>query len=267
MLHPLVQETRITRYRGDVPEPTTDVLAVEEPLEISITFGPAHQRTTQNLSVTMRTPGHDPELCAGFLRTEGIISQSEHLVNVVQTGEHAVLAHLSPTLDFDPARLQRHFYTNSSCGVCGKTTVEAVKMATRTLFFPEKKRIEPEIIRSLPNKMRAAQAQFQQTGGIHASGLFDGTGNLLLLREDVGRHNALDKLIGCFLLKNAPILPDSILLLSGRASFELIQKAAIAGIGTVCAIGAPSSLAVETARAVGIRLIGFLKEDRFNCYD
>jgi FdhD protein len=173
---------------------------------------------------------------------------------------------LKDNVSLDFQRLERHFYTTSSCGICGKTSIDAVK--TTVVCVPNRPLFDlnPDIIQTLPARLREAQQVFEATGGLHASALFDPQGHLLALREDVGRHNALDKLIGHYFRQSALPLDQHILLLSGRASFELIQKAAMAGIQVVCAVGAPSSLAVETARSFGIRLVGFLKEGRFNVY-
>ncbi len=223
----------------------------------------------------MRTPGADEDLVRGFLFTEGIVRhpaelQAVRVIDAVAGSQEAgniVLAQLDPAASFDIQRLDRHFYTTSSCGVCGKTSIDAVKMAGAcTLVKPPSRALDVDIIYTLSDTLRQAQDTFALTGGLHAAALFDFSGRLLAVREDVGRHNALDKLIGHCTFNNVTPLNDSILLLSGRASFELLQKAAIAGIAVVCAVGAPSSLAVATADAFGITLIGFLREKRFNLY-
>lgn len=247
--------------------PKEDFLAIEEPLEIRLEYGPEQPRSTRPLSVTMRTPGEDEDLVRGFLLTEGIVQSPADILSVSTLSENVVLARLSPAAQFDMQRLDRHFYTTSSCGVCGKTSIDAVMAGGHCKSrAPRKINIDKEVIYSLPETLRRQQSAFDQTGGIHASALFDINGNLLALREDVGRHNALDKLIGHISSENATLFEESVLLLSGRASFELLQKAAVAGIPLVCAVGAPSSLAVETARAFGITLIGFLRGERFNMY-
>ena len=258
----------IGKYKGDTQWEASDLLAVEEPLEIRLEYGPSAQRVTKNLSVTMRTPGADEDLATGFLFTEGIVRQSSDLVGVRTLGENIVLVSLQPDFDFEMGKLERHFYTSSSCGVCGKTSLDAVKVAVKGSFSNNKNdwEITPDIIYALPDSLRKAQSTFDATGGLHASAIFDRAGNLLALREDVGRHNALDKLIGHYVQQDLIPLDDHILLLSGRASFELLQKAAMAGIQFVCAVGAPSSLAVETAECFGITLVGFLREGRFNVY-
>lgn len=270
MNNPAVREIKIRRFSGGEPGEVTDLLAVEEPLEIRLEYGPAGQRSHKNLSVTMRTPGVDEDLACGFLFTEGLVHKAGDILAVRCFANTATVV-LSPDLSVDLQKLERHFYTTSSCGVCGKTSIEAVQTvapARPAASDPDAThpRIVPEVIASLPATLRRAQDTFDATGGLHAAAIFDPEGRLLALREDVGRHNALDKLIGHFLRADALPLDRHILLLSGRASFELLQKAAMAGIRTVCAVGAPSSLAVETAETFGIALIGFLREGRFNQY-
>jgi FdhD protein len=277
MKNQAVKEVDIRKFQDGSEREMSDLLAVEEPLEIRLEYGPAGNRVTRNLSVTMRTPGADEDLTAGFLFTEGIVRRAEDVVSIKpgpqlsESSGNVITASLHPDLNFDLQKLERHFYTTSSCGVCGKTSIEAVKTAlcetwdvcqTSHVF----KVISPEIIFALPEKLRQAQATFDATGGLHAAAFFSQKGELISLREDVGRHNALDKLIGSHFLQGKIPVDDVILLLSGRASFELLQKAAMAGIRVVCAVGAPSSLAVETAESFGIALIGFLREGRFNLY-
>jgi FdhD protein len=264
----------IWKIKANSRKEQSDFLAVEEPLEIRIAYGHAPSRKQETLAVTMRTPGHDPDLALGFLFTEGIISASADVVAIRYTGEqweedmqyNSLLIELAPNALFDPKQLSRHFYTASSCGVCGKGAIELVK--THTCYFPinGRPRIGAEDLGLLPERLREAQAMFSATGGIHAAGLFDARGGLLALREDVGRHNALDKLIGWALREGHIPLRDGALMVSGRASFELVQKALMAGIPILAAVGAPSSLAVELAEANGMTLIGFLKESSFNVY-
>ncbi|MCC7465872.1 MAG: formate dehydrogenase accessory sulfurtransferase FdhD [Saprospiraceae bacterium] len=258
----------IRRYKGGSFEDTSDLLAVEEPLEIRLEYGPLKQRKSKNISITMRTPGADEDLAVGFLFTEGIVRRATDVFSVKGWDENLVMVSLQPDFHFDLQKLERHFYTSSSCGVCGKGSLEAVKttVSQECLLAGMPWSIQPEVIYSLPEKLRREQETFDVTGGLHACALFDREGNLLVLREDVGRHNALDKLIGHYLRKDQIPLNDHILMLSGRASFELLQKAAMAGIRCVCAVGAPSSLAVETAAEFGITLVGFLREGRFNVY-
>ena len=262
------------KVAGQGPEavastPMDDLLAVEEPLEIRIVYGPKEQRVPKNISVTMCTPGQEDELAAGFLFTEGIIHDSASIENI-QTGSEAgnriVTITLKEGLSFDPQKMERHFYTSSSCGVCGKSSIAAVRQNIKVRPSVEPVSVPATLLNLLPDHLRSHQAVFEQTGGLHASTLFNWKGDVLLTREDVGRHNALDKLIGSCLLKDQLPLDQHILLLSGRASFELIQKAAMAGIRMVAAVGAPSSLAVEAAGACGITLLGFLRDGRFNRY-
>lgn len=270
-----VASVEIERLKNGVQQKDTDLLAVEEPMEIRLDFGNKSERRSQPISVTMRTPGYDFELALGFLFTEGII-QSQHDVHMIryctdmQTIENKnniVRVYLNENVIVDTERLKRNFYTSSSCGVCGKESIESVRTQCKPVAVTNIT-AAPEIILCLPATLRKKQNVFEYTGGLHASALFDQKGNLLLLREDVGRHNALDKLIGASIFgKQTNIdLSNSILLLSGRASFELLQKAAMAGIPIVCAVGAPSSLAVQIAKTFGITLIGFLREERFNIY-
>ena len=266
---------RIEKVSGSGPPvPASDQLAAEEPLEIRVGYEVDGQRQHRTLSVTMRTPGHDEELAAGFLLTEGIIHTKADLLGIipcpdVQKAEEAgnvVRAELAAHVPFDFEGLERHFYTSSSCGVCGKTSIDAVRTASCPVLPADGPRLACEVVHQLPERLRAAQAGFEQTGGQHAAALFTPAGELLLLREDVGRHNALDKLIGAALLAGWLPLHQHILLVSGRASFELVQKAAAAGIGILAAVGAPSSLAVQAAESFGMTVLGFVRNERFNSY-
>ena len=251
-----------------------DVLSIEEPLEIRLKYIQDNEVYNQTISVTMRTPGNDVELALGFLFTEGIISSYEAIQEVNHLEKNCALQKknsIQVVLNdgFTPHLLQseRNFYTTSSCGVCGKSSIESIK--TVSPFENSNKPkfdISASVLYQLPQKLRAAQSDFANTGGIHASGLFSLDGELFLLQEDVGRHNALDKLIGHAFATDMLPLNQHILLLSGRISFELVQKAAMAGISIVVAIGAPSSLAVELAQEFDMTLIGFLNENRFNIY-
>jgi len=249
-----------------------DAVSVEEPLEIRVEFGTKDNRSIQSLSITMRTPGNDGELATGFLFTEGIIHKKEDVLSAIHVqalpgmSSNYILVSLNPDLQFDPSQLQRNFYTSSSCGVCGKSSLDSLKTQIPVKSGKILPALSPELIISLPQILREQQETFETTGGLHASGLFETSGKMLYLREDVGRHNALDKLIGRALIDGKTPLDEHILLLSGRASFELMQKAGMANIPVVCAVGAPSSLAVDCAREFGITLIGFLRENRFNIY-
>jgi FdhD protein len=235
-----------------LPEgPAEDVVAVEEPLEIRIGGAP--------VAVTMRTPGHDEELALGFALSEGLRPEGARLPDD--------LAANTVELDapgFDPTRLARSFYTSSSCGVCGKGALEAV--AVEAPLVESKLRLSASLVGALPDRLRAAQAAFEETGGLHATGLFDEAGELLCLREDVGRHNAMDKVVGWAFTRGLLPLARSVLCVSGRLSFELVQKAAVAGCPVLVAVGAPSSLAVELAADRGVTLCGFVRESRLNVY-
>ena len=243
---------------AQIPDP----VAVEEPLEIKIAHGQS-SATLSTISITMRTPVADHALAIGFLFTEGIIKNKLDVTGFDQQG-NVITLFLKEELIIDLPSVTRNFYTTSSCGVCGKASIEAIQVESqvnKNSFV-----VSHSVIHSLPVKLIPAQENFRFTGGLHASALFDVEGNLLLLQEDVGRHNALDKAIGSVLLSGQYAFEKMILLVSGRASFELVQKAAVAGIPIVAAIGAPSSLAVELAEEKGISLLGFLKSDRFNIY-
>jgi FdhD protein len=260
--------TNISSSNGNgtlVQSNSNDLLAIETPLEISVIYGDKGNRRKKNISVTMCTPGNDEDLAAGFLLTEGLITAGTDIVRIsTMPRQQSITVELRPGIGFDPGKLERNFYTSSSCGVCGKASIDAVRNIIPLERPSETKQTKPDVILQLPLTLQKEQEIFGQTGGLHASALFDLSGNLVLMREDVGRHNALDKLIGSAMMMLP--LDRHILLLSGRASFELIQKAAMAGIKIVCAIGAPSSMAVEMAMDCGITLIGFLREGRFNIY-
>lgn len=248
-----------------------DVLAVEEPLEIRLGFYENDKFTHKAISITMRTPDHDFELAAGFLFTEGILRFSDQISGIKHCGkigkegfENTVRVDLQKNVKIDFKRLERHFYTSSSCGVCGKSSIEALQTGVKKIESSLK--IKADLIHQLPKILSKSQTVFNETGGIHASALFDENGNLEIVREDVGRHNALDKVIGAMFLQNETPLSDRILLVSGRASFELVQKALMAGIPILAAVGSPSSLAVELANEFGMTLIGFVRDNRFNVY-
>jgi FdhD protein len=228
-----------------------DAVAVEEPLEIRVDGTP--------VAVTMRTPGHDEELALGFLVSEGIAPTRAAVPADLAANTIEVEAN-----GFDPARLERHFYTSSSCGVCGKGALEAV--AVEAPLVEADLHVGTAIVSELPERLRAEQRAFAETGGLHATGLFDATGELLCLREDVGRHNAMDKVVGWAFADGRLPLADNVLCVSGRLSFELVQKAAVAGCPILVAVGAPSSLAVELANDRGVTLCGFVRDGRVNVY-
>ncbi len=258
--------TPLLAVRGPVAARRDDPVAVEEPLEIRA-GGPTQEPV--RVAVTMRTPGHDHELAVGFLRGEGIVRGPHDLgpdrpravMPVVGRGEIVVvsLAH-----DLDPARFARNFYTTSACGVCGKAALDQVEVSADPLGTGPT--VAASTLLSLPLRLREAQETFEATGGLHATGIFSADGYLRVVREDVGRHNAMDKALGRLLLDGEGSLGDTVVMLSGRASFELVQKAALAGVTVLCAVGAPSSLAVALAQRLGMTLVGFLRGDGFNLY-
>jgi FdhD protein len=245
-----------------------DAVAIEEPLEIRLELA-SEGGGGKAIAVTMRTPGNDPELAVGFLHGEGIIHKADDILEVGPCGNdgNTVRVLLREGMTVDTQRLERNFYTTSSCGLCGKASIEAAMRSVALTRVPEGTlQIDPEVLLALPGRMRQAQATFDATGGLHASAIFNAQGELRLLREDVGRHNALDKVIGSSLLTGSLPLHDCVLILSGRASFELLQKAMAAQIPVVAAIGAPSTLAVDLANTCGITLVGFLRDGSFNVY-
>ncbi len=265
-------ETQIQRVSSDGFLNEADTLAVEEPLEIRLGFAENGKQIHKAVSITMRTPGNDFELAAGFLFTEGILQSLNQIKEIKHCGkfpnnQNTVRLDLSENVAVDLEKLSRNFYTTSSCGVCGKSSLEALNVAgAKAILQSHFLRIPAETIHKLPKRLLENQTVFGETGGLHAAALFDFSGNLIDLKEDVGRHNAVDKLIGKQFLENNLPLGDKILFLSGRASFELVQKAVMAQIPVICAVGAPSSLAVEAAREFNITLLGFVRDERFNIY-
>lgn len=269
---PGILKVPVSKVSKEASIETTDSLAVEEPLEIRVGFYEAGVRRHRAVSITMRTPGDDHELAAGFLFTEGIVTSFGQIEEIHHCGKpteegltNTIRVDLEDGVEVDLKSLERHFYTTSSCGVCGKSSIDALRTGARQLD-DKRFRIAPELIHSLPDRLREGQAVFEMTGGLHASALFDNDGGLIELREDVGRHNALDKVIGARLLKGESRLSDTVLMVSGRASFELVQKALMAGIPIMLAVGPPSTLAVELAKEFGMTLVGFVREGRYNVY-
>jgi FdhD protein len=263
----VIRPVSIHRFENGAIHRAADCVAIEEPLEIRIREVRDGKWTTQAVAVTMRTPGADDELAVGFLYSESIVNSGADIARIEVGGERGneVTVELRSGVDLDWGRLKRNFYTTSSCGVCGKASLEGLEIEDAPPL-PMDFGIAPELIASLPGRLREAQPDFAATGGLHAAGLFSGDGGLLAAREDVGRHNATDKLIGHGILAGFPGFSENVLVLSGRASFELLQKAWRARIGVVAAVGAPSSLAVELAERFGITLVGFVRESRFNVY-
>ena len=265
--NPALADVRVCRVSGSGLAFHSDVLAVEEPLEIRLGCDMGGRRVHRTVSITMRTPGHDLDLAVGFLFTEGVIVAQEQVAGVRCWGaDNVVRVDLHPGAEVNLARLERHFYTSSSCGVCGKTSLEAVRICSQNRLPENQPVVESSVIHRLPDALRRAQAIFERTGGLHAAALFDVYGNLQCLREDIGRHNALDKLIGAQFLARRTPLSQNFLLVSGRVSFELVQKAVVSGIPILAAVGAPSSLAVSLAQEHGLTVLGFVRQDRFNIY-
>lgn len=267
-----ITRLRVTRLREGSPSTRQDVVAVEEPLEIRVRFADGDEWRTRSVSVTMRTPGDDFELAAGFLFSEGLVADRRDIQEISycsgdEQQEYNLLeVRLAPGASFDAGLLNRNFYMTSSCGVCGKASLEAIEVQGCAPIADGTLSVRADVLTGLPDALRAAQPVFEKTGGIHASALFDVEGRLLALREDVGRHNALDKLIGREFLSGRLPLADRIVLVSGRTSFELLQKATMAGVPVVVAVGAPSSLAVELARRFNVTLVGFTRATGFNVY-
>ena len=273
-IHKSTREVAMARIENGQAQARTDTLACEEPLEIKLAYGARGQRQSRSLAVTMRTPGQDEELAAGFLFTEGIIGKAADIKAMRHVGdalaeearENILLVELSEELPVDFDKLNRHFYTSSSCGVCGKASIDMVRSVS--CYFPRRDypTIQASTLQALPEKLSRQQAIFECTGGIHAAASFTPEGDLLMVREDVGRHNALDKLLGASLLQGQMPLREQAILLSGRLSFELVQKSVMAGAPILAAVGAPSSLAAELAEEYGMTLVGFLRGAAFNIY-
>ena len=261
-----IKDIQVLRVTNRTTDSGRDCVAIEEPLEIGLNTyaegGPVHQ----TISVTMRTPGEDSELAVGFLFSEGIVEDMSQVEAISGHRDNRIEVTLAAGHCPDVTRLQRNFYTTSSCGVCGKASIEALRTIGAERLASGNMRVGRATLQGLPGALSASQAVFEQTGGLHAAALFDSSGKLLRVREDVGRHNALDKVIGACLGEGETPLHERILLLSGRISFELIQKAVRAQVPVVAAIGAPSSLAIELADEYNVTTVGFLSEDRFNVY-
>ena len=268
----LVAPVIIQKISGHNLAEVPDLLAVEEPLEIRLGFGPMNDRQQRAVSVTMRTPGHDEELAMGFLFSESIIQQPadiiscRHCVQDSQKEGNILRVELHPDVVIDWSRLARNTVTSSSCGLCGKATIDAIMALTPGPIADDSFSIEPDILHALPERIRQTQRAFAHTGGIHAAALFDATGKLLLVREDIGRHNALDKLIGAAFWQNWLPLSRYGIFLSGRIGVELVQKSWRAGVPFLAAVGAPSSLAVQMAKEAHMTLAGFVRDNRFNLY-
>ena len=266
-----VASTKVERIERQRREHTRDLVAVEEPLQILLEHGEAHARTEAPLAMTMRTPGNDRDLVTGFLYAEGVIAGIDDLISVrhcarSDTPENVVRAVLDERVVVPPRLLERNLTVTSACGVCGERTVESLSKVGCERVPVEEASFQPAAIRNALVSLEESQAWFRHTGGTHGAALFDNTGELLLHREDVGRHNALDKLVGTWLRDSRPASGPNFVAVSSRASFELVQKTVRAGFPMMVAIGAASSLAVETARRFDLTLVGFARESRFNVY-
>ena len=266
--------TGIVRFQGDERSELTDRVAIEEPLEIRVDFVVNGERCVRSLSITMRTPGHDEELAAGFLMSEGLVRSARDIESIrpcgpesgAHDGNNVVKVRLADHATIAWPNVERHFYATSSCGVCGKASLEALEVPGMCPIARDGFRFAISAIRMLSDRLRAQQSVFEETGGLHAAALFNPAGQILAIREDVGRHNAVDKLLGAQFLQGQTPLASNLLFLSGRISFELAQKALAGGVPMVVAVGAPSSLAIELAKRFDLTLIGFLRGERFNVY-
>ena len=263
--------TKFTKYKLENIE---DLISIEEPLEISLKFKDKEKWITKSLSITMRTPGHDKDLVRGFLFNEQIIQNINDIENIESFGnkvgqyniQNKILVTLNNSQNINISKIKRDFLTNSSCGVCGKSSLDALEIIKKDKTSKSNPRLSKEIIINSPSVLRKNQSEFAKTGGIHASGLFSSNGNLISLREDVGRHNALDKMIGDALLNNYLEPNDQFITCSGRLNFELVQKVLMTNIGLMIGVGAPTSLAIDLANRFDMTLVGFVKEDSFNIY-
>ena len=265
---------KILKYSSNKFENIDDLISIEEPLEISLKYKESEKWVNQNLSITMRTPGDDEDLVRGFLYNEQIITNIDDIDSIESYGDkvgqyniqNKILATLNNSKNVNISKIKRDFLTNSSCGVCGKSSLDALEIIKKNKTHSSEPKIKKDIVFKSPDTLREAQSEFSKTGGIHASGLFNSDGKLIELREDVGRHNALDKLIGCA-LKNSQLDPKTqFITCSGRLSFELVQKVLMTDIGIMIGVGAPTSLAIDLANKFDITLIGFVKRDSFNIY-
>jgi FdhD protein len=265
---------KILKFNSGKFEQVDDLVSIEEPLEISLKFKKQNDWITQNLAITMRTPDNDEDLVRGFLFNEQIVQKIEDIESIESYGDkvgqyniqNKILATLSNSENVNISKIKRDFLTNSSCGVCGKSSLEALEIIKKDKTSSSEPQISKEVIIQSPNTLRDNQSEFSKTGGIHASGLFSSNGDLVELREDVGRHNALDKLVGS-VLANQQLDPKSqFITCSGRLNFELVQKVLMTNIGIMIGVGAPTSLAIDLANKFDMTLIGFVKRDSFNIY-
>ena len=265
---------KVLKYSSNKFENIDDLISIEEPLEISLKYKETDKWINQSLSITMRTPGDDEDLVRGFLYNEQIITNIDDIDSIESYGDkvgqyniqNKILATLNNSKNINISKIKRDFLTNSSCGVCGKSSLDALEIIKKNKTNSSEPKIKKEVIVKSPDILREGQSEFSKTGGIHASGLFTSNGELVAVREDVGRHNALDKLIGCA-LKNNQIDPKTqFITCSGRLNFELVQKVLMTDIGIMIGVGAPTSLAIDLANKFDITLVGFVKRDSFNIY-
>jgi FdhD protein len=265
---------KVIKFSKNKLEKIDDLISIEEPLEISVKYKDQNQWVTNSLSITMRTPGHDKDLVRGFLFNEQIIQDLNEIESIEGIGEkvgqykiqNKILITLNNSKNIDISKIKRDFLTNSSCGVCGKSSLDALEIVKKEKTFKAEPKLTKEIIIKSPSILRQNQSEFSKTGGIHASGLFSADGKLISLREDVGRHNALDKMIGDTLNNNQIDPKNQFITCSGRLNFELVQKVLMTNIGLMIGVGAPTSLAIDLANRFDMTLIGFVKEDSFNIY-
>ena len=265
---------KVNKFKSDTHEEKDDLISIEEPLEISLRFEKENQTITQLLSITMRTPGQDEDLVRGFLYNEQIIKDIKHISSIEKFGDkvgqyniqNKILVTLNDSSNVDITKIKRDFLTNSSCGVCGKSSLDALEVIKQDKTPKLEPKLNSKIIISAPDILRNNQTEFAQTGGIHASGLFNKDGTLINVKEDVGRHNALDKLIGNALINGQIDPSNQFITCSGRLNFELIQKVLMTNIGIVIGVGAPTSLAIDLANKFDMTLIGFVKKDSYNVY-
>lgn len=272
--HAKVKTLSITKHVEAERFETEDSIATEEPMEIRLVFGPEGKRTMRPISVTMRTPGNDEELAAGFLFTEGILESSGQIQSIEIRGvddlgaptDNIVRVELHPDVDINLENVQRNFLSTSSCGVCGKASLESLEIKGIQPLPVSSPQFTASLLYQLPDALRASQPTFDETGGIHAACFANRSGTILETREDIGRHNAVDKLIGAYFRRDLLPASELVMVVSGRAGFEIVQKAIVAGVPVMSAVGAPSSLAVELARKFNMTLIGFASDRRFNVY-
>tara|TARA_B100001996_G_C18581243_1_gene562331 strand:+ start:40 stop:879 length:840 start_codon:yes stop_codon:yes gene_type:complete len=265
---------KVLKFISNKFDNVEDLISIEEPLEISLKFNEENKWITQNLSITMRTPGNDKDLVRGFLFNEQIVENIKDIESIESYGERVgqyhiqnkILATLNNSKNVNISKIKRDFLTNSSCGVCGKSSLDALEIIKKDKTDPREPKISKEVIISSPNILKTNQSEFTKTGGIHASGLFNNKGELINLKEDVGRHNALDKLIGSSMIKNQIDPKNQFITCSGRLNFELVQKVLMTNIGLMIGVGAPTSLAIDLANKFDMTLIGFVKKDSFNVY-